>query len=461
MSVIAGLGIVFSRYTVLGFSALVLLSVVFLVSSIILSRRRESGLIIAFALFFTFAALHLNSLRQASCDIVNFIFGKNESLLVSGTVISNRGIKSGYLEFILKAREIDAHNLRNSCCGNILVKVKSTAAFSPGENLILSGNLHRAYTKPGGRFDYRKYLYSKNIYSLMDVHSDLGVIRLKNNQISLAGISFWMKNRSRKMINQYLKGYQAAVLEAMVLGEKESLPRKLINSMVLSGTVHILVVSGFNVGIVCFIAVLLLKIFRLPRKLRLVITSVLLLFYCLITGSSIPVVRATIMAEIFLWAYFFKRETDIYNTLALASLIILLISPGQLFDPGFQLSFISVFCICFFFPLFKNKLRLEKIKSKIILFFLDGALVSFSAWLGTCGVIAFNFRIFSPVTVVANIFIVPLASVITLCGFGIIIFGSVFGVLAKLFAANAEVLVTALFIINNFLIKIPGAYLKF
>jgi competence protein ComEC len=113
-------------------------------------------------------------------------------------------------------------------------------------------------------------------------------------------------------------------------------------------------VSGFNVGIVTFIIILLLKLIRLPRKVRLACAIILLILYCLVTGASTPVVRATVMAGVFLLAYLFKREPDIYNSLFLAAIFILAFNPRQLFDIGFQLSFASVFSIIYIYPKIKS-----------------------------------------------------------------------------------------------------------
>lgn len=217
--------------------------------------------------------------------------------------------------------------------------------------------------------------------------------------------------------------------------------------------------SGFHVGIVTFIIILFLKLIRAPRKIRLLLLIPLIMFYCLITGASTPVVRATIMAVIFSLAYLVKREADIYNSLSAAAIIILGINPKQLFDIGFQLSFTSVISIVYLYPRIKGFLRVDSLKIRWIRFILNSALVSFSAWLGTLGFIACYFRIFSPVTVLANLFIVPLASLITLCGFSLVFISLICPPLAKFFAYTNELIVMLLLSVNSFLIKLPAAYI--
>jgi competence protein ComEC len=217
--------------------------------------------------------------------------------------------------------------------------------------------------------------------------------------------------------------------------------------------------SGFNVGLVAFAVMLILKILRLPRCWRFLFAMPVLILYCIATGASSPVVRATIMAFVFILAQLVNREPDIYNSLSLAALSVLAINPQQLFDIGFQLSFASVLAIVFLYPKIKNFFRLDTLKIKCLKFILEGCLVSFSAWVGTMGLIAYYFKIFSPVTVLANLVIVPLASLITLCGFSLVILGGIFPVLAPYLARSNELLVIALISLNNLFIRLPGSHI--
>jgi competence protein ComEC len=264
-----------------------------------------------------------------------------------------------------------------------------------------------------------------------------------------------------EVISKYLPDLPAGILSAMVLGQRKAIPWLVNNSMVKSGTVHILVVSGFNVGIVAFIVNLLLKIIRIRRKARIILVAICLLIYCLATGATNPVIRATVMGLIFLLAYILKRNPDMYNSLAGAALFILIINPRQLFDVGFQLSFSSVLAIVYLYPKLERILRIDSCKIKILRFIAEGCLVSFCAWLGTIGIIAYNFRIIAPITVLANILIVPLATLITLCGFTLVLCGLFCPFLAGFLSTTTAMLITLLLNVNSVAIKIPGAYFYF
>lgn len=389
-------------------------------------------------------------------------YDKNKEYLVKGVIDSQPQLKDNKTSFLFKLEEIQSEDSRYKICGNILAQVKGRKNLVYGEEIILIGNLHRPYSfGAANRKSYRHYLYSQGIRYIMNVKTLSRVTRLnKNKGFSIKRLALWLKVRIEEIISRRLSYLAAGILDAMVLGEKKNIPAFVYKSMIKSGTVHILVVSGFNVGLVAFIIVLFLKIIRIPRVMRFYIASPLLIIYCLMTGASTPVVRATLMAVVFMFAYLVKREPDIYNSFATAAIFILAANPNQLFDIGFQLSFASVISIVYLYPKIKLFLCPKIINSSLARYLIDGCLVSFSAWVGTAGFIAYYFKIISSVTVLANIFVVPLASLITLCGFSLIMMELIFPPVARLFAYACEFIAMLLVIINNLLIKLPGAYLN-
>lgn len=286
----------------------------------------------------------------------------------------------------------------------------------------------------------------------------------RSRGIAIERLAFGLKQAMEDIIFKYTPPITASIFNAMILGDKRNIPPHVYNSMIKSGTVHILVVSGFNVGIVAFMVILFLKFIRIPKRARFFFAVPLLLLYCLMTGASTPVVRSTIMAIVFMFAYLVKREPDIYNSCALAALFILMFNPRQLFDVGFQLSFMSVISIVYLYPKIRMFLRLDSCsgrKKRLVpfgMFLVDSGLVSFSAWLGTAGLVAYYFRLFSPVTVLANIVIVPLATLITLCGFSLVIIELILPSLSPFFASSSQLIASLLLKVNAFLIKLPAAY---
>jgi competence protein ComEC len=396
----------------------------------------------------------LNNYRTIpKCHIRRFHYQSQKAYALRGWVNGRREVEENKTSFLFRIEEIADDQSRQICCGETLVIVNGALSVDYGEELIIEGSLQRPFGE---------YLRRQGIYRITRVKSpDFVRSTGRNKAWPMKRLLFSLESVIVKGFENNLSPICAGVIEAMTIGEERNVPVKVYKDMVRSGTVHILVVSGSNVGVVGFIIVLLLKIFRVKRRIRFFCCVPLLLAYCFLTGASNPVVRATIMAAVFLFAYFVKRQPDIYNSCSAAALIILLLDPGQIRDIGFQLSFASVLAIAYFYPRLKNLLRVDKLKSRILLWPIESCLVSFSAWLGTAGLIALYFRMVSPITVLANILIVPLASIITLSGFSLLVVQSLSSYLALSFASVNELLVSLLLSLNSLLLRVPHAYFYF
>ncbi len=385
--------------------------------------------------------------------IRQFYYRPNKIYSLRGWVNSQPVFKDNKTSFSFQAEEIAEERFKQVCCGEVLVIVPGRLKAEYAEELVLEGTLKRPFAG---------YLRRQGIYR---------IFRMKTSAFArkTGRIKGWPVKRSVLRLKTILESrFESSltpiccgIVEAMTLGEEKNVPLKVYKDMVRSGTVHILVVSGSNVGVVGFIIVLLLKILRIPRLMRFFFCAALLSAYCLLTGTSNPVVRATIMFVVFGFAYFVRRQPDIYNSCSAAALAILAFKPDQIFDIGFQLSFSSVLAIAFFYPRFKGWLRLKDLKWLWLRLPAEGCLVSLSAWLGTAGFIAFYFRMISPITVAANLLIVPLAGLITLSGFSLLAAQAVSCYLASSFASVNELLVSLLLNLNSLLLQVPHACLFF
>jgi competence protein ComEC len=234
---------------------------------------------------------------------------------------------------------------------------------------------------------------------------------------------------------------------------------------------HILAISGLHVGIIAFILELFLKVLGLRRRWRYLVIIFLLIFYCFLTGARPSVIRATIMAVVLLLSFLLKREIQISHSLAVTALIILTANPRQLFNLGFQLSFVSVISIVYLSPVIRklfnadyrrysariatdksSDIRKKNPPTSAIKRFLISAFgASLAAWLG-------YFKIISPVTVLANLVVVPYLALVIALGFSLLIAGITAPFLAPIFAASANLSIVILIQIVKFFNQIPRAY---
>lgn len=448
-------GILAANIIKINFLPAFFLSCLFLISALFtLKKEFLCNFFLSLCLIFLGASAYINVCIFPRCHISKNLYYKNNSQTIRGFVNNQPITRGNKTSFVFRVSGINLAGYQYGCYGDILVYLKNKKDLRYGEELILRGHLCR----PPAPGSYRNYLYNQGIFFIMRLNSSFDLVRLNKNKGSVFyRIALQLKEKAESIISRHSNSLTSAILEAMLLGEKRNVPGLIYNSMIKSGTVHILVVSGFNVGIVAFIIVLILKLIRVPKRLRYILAIPLLILYCFLTGASTPVVRATVMAIIFLLGTLIRREADIYNSLAVAAIFILMINPKQIFDIGFQLSFSSVISIVYLYPKIKSLLRIEALKIKPLKIIIEGTLVSLSAWLGTLGLVAYYFRIFSPITVVANLFILPLSTLITLCGFSILGMGLTSTQLVTPFASTAELAVGLLIKANYLLLRAPGA----
>src|SRR2546425_23037 len=125
----------------------------------------------------------------------------------------------------------------------------------------------------------------------------------------------------------------------LVLGQRTALPPELDEGFRLAGVYHVLAVSGFNVALLAAAVLVLCRLARVGRRASAVAAIVIVVGFAAVVGPEPSVLRAVIMAVLVLAALLLEREASVTNSLALAALAILAIRPGDLLDPGFQLSF--------------------------------------------------------------------------------------------------------------------------
>jgi competence protein ComEC len=262
--------------------------------------------------------------------------------------------------------------------------------------------------------------------------------------------SLAVKKRIAAVLYEKLSPVTAGILAAMLWGDKDTVPAVVYDSMVRVGTIHILVVSGYNVGIVAGLIMGIMKFFRIPPEFRYWSAPVFLVLYCLMTGFSPPVVRATIMACVFLCARAWQRDADALTVCSFAALVILACRPRQIFDVSFQLSFGAVVSIVVIYPWLRGITMVAECKYSLVRWLADNVFVSISAWVGTAGFIFYYFKTFSFVSVFANIFIPALAGLITLTGLSFVLLGDISGVFAAALMPINEYLVAVLIKLNAF-----------
>jgi competence protein ComEC len=213
-------------------------------------------------------------------------------------------------------------------------------------------------------------------------------------------------------IDRLHAGDRAAFLKGVILGYRADLAEDLRSAFLATGTVHILAVSGGNVALIALVALVTAGLVRLRRRAAFGAAVISVLFYAWVTGSSPSVVRASIMAIVVLTSGVTGRRADVFQSLAVAAVLLLLLDPRSLFDVGFQLSFISVLAIVIGSPLLEpwlNRLPEEFRDHDVVRAVVQLLAVSAAAQVGTLPLTMSIFGQISLVSVVANLAVVPLS----------------------------------------------------
>lgn len=237
------------------------------------------------------------------------------------------------------------------------------------------------------------------------------------------------------------------LLQALILGYRSELPESLYREMQATGTVHIIAISGTHVVIAGLLAIFLLKAAGVPRPRWFYFLAPLLVIYTIATGLQVSALRACIMALVFWSALLWDRRPDGLSSLALAALLILAAAPDQLARLGFQLSFLAVLGLMLLYPFFCFRWpRLERDPWDLrptpawqrglrpATRYLNGLFAaSAAAWLATAPLTAARFNLFSPVALLANLFVIPAAGLVMLTGLLSLLAGGVFPPAAEVF----------------------------
>ena len=214
-----------------------------------------------------------------------------------------------------------------------------------GRNIELDARVRspRNYENPGA-FDYRRYLARRDIY--WTASGAARTVRMLPGRCGSRLQKAVMDLRAAAMARiDSIYGrdpYQAAMMQAVLLGQQFQMQKVWTGDYRSTGTFHTLVISGTHVAIVAVFVFFVLRVCFVPASLAAALTAAVAWLYALVTGFNAPCVRSAAALTLALAAGYCFREKRPLNLLAAVALGFLLFDPEQLFDASFQLSFLAV-----------------------------------------------------------------------------------------------------------------------
>ena len=338
------------------------------------------------------------------------LFG--ERVRLRGVLASDPEEAGERTRYALDLSAVELGETRVQVSGRVLITSTIRTAADYADSAVLEVRLRKpSPARNPAAFDYRAFLQQRGIHAVASV-------RRAEQVWTVPRTGAWFKEQVlrparaavREAIEANLSGAPAGLLLGMMLGEKYRIPADLKEQFRSTGLAHALVVSGLHVGLIALFFLFGLRTCRLPDRAASLATCAVLALYALITDLQPPVVRAAIMAGVVLVGRAIDRHGDVYNSLGLAALIILLAWPPSLLSLSFQLSFAATLAIVglhnHLAALFPSRWRSEE--STAGKWLVAPLCVSIAAQAGTSPLIAYHFQHFAPVALLANLAVVPL-----------------------------------------------------
>jgi competence protein ComEC len=412
-------------------------------------RRTQFSRVILFTAVFV---LGIAGYRQATTisspiDITRQLDLRDQNATVQGVIVTDTGERdaaaggtdSERVRFSVALRAVQRNGQWVPATGTILVFVDDAREVAPlryGDLIHFSAVLRvPAPMRNPGAFDWRAWLERQGIHFTATIRrGDAVEVEAHDRGNPVMATAVWLSRYLERSLRLGLEDEPklAGALAGMVIGERSEIPTETYKDFQRTGVFHVFAINGLHVGLVTGIVLIVLRMARIPRRWCAVAAVPLLVLYVFATGAHPGAVRALVMACALLIGWTLVRPADTLNSLAAAALVILLYAPTQLFNSGFQLSFAVVLAIVTLTPRIEAQLTpwiatdpflpeefvpVWRKKLERRLRWVIGLLsCSIAAWLGLVPLMALYFNLFTPISIIANLLVIPLLGCIIALG---------------------------------------------
>ena len=474
----ATLGIVSASLT--PFSSTAFICVAALAMGVWFWKRKTSWLLLSLSA--AFGVLQIWQSRESpSAWLAKIAEAPGRQVTAIGLVASPpQVIAKNRIRFDLRTEDLEIDGLPLKANVKIAVTVVGEAPRC-GDRVKIRGLLEPipAPRNPGS-FDVRRLMALRGItcemktsagegYGILDRAAGLPLLRTADS------CSTWMEATLREGISE--DPVVCDLLVGMVLGATSDIPDTLQDQFRETGTFHLFSVSGLHVGMISVIFWQSLRMVGASRRSAVFVIIPALFFYALITGWKPSSIRAAAMSAIFLVGMISWRQPMAINSLCAAGFLILVQSTNELFNPGFQLSFVVVAGILLFATPIRDRLRKKVQPDPFIPIPLwtrwqrwghacgegiaDAVSVSLAAWIGSLPMTIYYFHMVSLSSLLANLVIIPLAFGIMATAVLALFGGLLSGAVAAVFNNANLALIKALILIVQAAAALPGSSLLF
>ncbi len=266
-------------------------------------------------------------------------------------------------------------------------------------------------TKNDFQFDYKKYLARQDVYFQAYLPTD--ILKTEKNSILFEDK---IKQKRLDILNHInhssLSPRIQEFLKGIILADRTEMDAETVKDFNQTGLVHLLAISGSHMVIIFWITLLIFNQI-LPvkfRKVSIVLSILLIWTFAIFIDYGSSVMRSCLMITCYYIIGLLQRKSDLLHSLALSAFILLIFDSNQLFDVGFQLSYVAVLGIWWLTNPIKNLFRKPRFKAEKV--FYEISAMTFAAQIATLPLAIYYFHQFSFVSIIANLLIIPLSEVI-------------------------------------------------
>ncbi len=308
---------------------------------------------------------------------------------------------------------------------------KNTLTLKIGDRIIIESTLlpPPRPVVPNG-FDFARYAYFKKIGAIGYITKNIKVITPPINTKKYLYYCEILINKLRQLIAVRIFSCMdndiAAIAKGILIGDPSAISKSDLDALRIAGTTHLISVSGMHIAVVCAIVFFVIRFFLTifptiglkynSKRIAAFVAIILTFIYLLLTGAPISGQRSFIMATIVLFGIILDRSAHGIHCITIAAIIILILTPESLFSASLQMSFFaSLALIVTFHKKMKNlneRYGKKNVIYKVFIYAYNLAFASLVASFATTPFIMYHFQQFSPYSILANLFCVPLSDLV-------------------------------------------------
>jgi ComEC/Rec2-related protein len=299
--------------------------------------------------------------------------------------------------------------------GVLLTVTDTTTILQRADRIIVRARVYPLLAAPRSGFDYSRYLSLRGMFGRVYLPTLLDVQIDRRSPVGALAMIDRFRDHIICALETCLTPNAAALAKGLLLGETRGIAPHVYAMFRDSGTLHLLAVSGSNVALVLLVFLVVIRPLRMPLVPRRLTMIAVIALYALLCHLEPSVVRASVMALLVVAARMLHRKVDLNQVIATAAVLILLWDSAQLFDVGFQLSFVTAWGLIFIVPRVTSLFELYH-QYRWYRWLVFPLLISLTAQVVSTPLSILYFHRLPVISVPANLLVVPL---VTLCVIGV------------------------------------------